>query len=160
METPIFATASELAQAIQSRQLSSEEIVRADLARMEVVNPQINAVTVLAADALKEARAADVALATGEVRGPLHGVPFTVKDTFDTAGVVSPMAQKIRRGGRLWPTPLWWIGCGAPVRSCLPRQIAPPVAAAAIRKTPSSGRRSTPMICAVRQGAAAAARPR
>lgn len=93
-----FATASTLAAGIQAGQWTSEEVVQAHLARLEAINPQINAVTVVAEDALAQARQADQELAAGEVRGPLHGVPFSVKDTLNTAGIVSPPGQKIRRG--------------------------------------------------------------
>lgn len=81
---------STLAAAIRARQVSAEEVTRAFLARIAAVNPQLNAVVLLRAEeALAEARSADRQLATGEATGPLHGVPITIKDSFDTAGVVS-----------------------------------------------------------------------
>lgn len=92
-----YASATELAAAIQQKELSSEEVVAAYLERIEAVNPHLNALTVLAPDALDQARQADADLARSEVRGPLHGVPFTVKDTFDTAGLVSAAGRQIRR---------------------------------------------------------------
>ena len=86
----IDKSVAELAQLIRTREVSSEEIVRAFLDRIDEVNPKINAVVHLRRDAaLEEARAADSALQSGSNIGPLHGVPFTVKDSFDTAGVVS-----------------------------------------------------------------------
>src|SRR5260221_7663572 len=84
-----FASASWLAAALRTRDVSSVEIVDACLARIEQVNPSINAVVTLADDALERARDADAELAKGVVRGPLHGVPFTIKDSLDTAGVVT-----------------------------------------------------------------------
>jgi amidase len=78
-----------MARAIAAREVSSLEIVDACLARIEAVNARINAVVRLAADARDRARAADEALARGEAIGPLHGVPFTIKDSMDTAGVVT-----------------------------------------------------------------------
>lgn len=70
--------------------VSSEEVVNAYLERIEAVNPQLNAVVQLTADAARaQARAADAALARGEIKGPLHGVPITVKDNIETAGVIS-----------------------------------------------------------------------
>jgi amidase len=64
--------------------------VRASLERIEEVNPRLNAVVQITAErALQEARAADQALARGEVSGPLHGVPFTLKDAIETKGVIS-----------------------------------------------------------------------
>src|SRR5262249_39639122 len=86
----IDASAVWLAGAIRRREVSSEEVVKAFLQRIEKVNPRINAVVQLRADAaIAEARAADQEISAKKIRGPLHGVPFTVKDSFDTAGVVS-----------------------------------------------------------------------
>jgi amidase len=86
----IFASAREQAKAIREKQISSAELTRACLARIAEVNPKLNAVVQLpAATALAEARAADSALARGEISGPLHGVPFTLKDAIETEGVVS-----------------------------------------------------------------------
>ncbi|MFB3924281.1 MAG: amidase [Terriglobia bacterium] len=83
-----FATALEVARAIRGRKVSSVEITRLMLSRIERLNPKINAVvTVTAEDALKRARAADEAWARGEWWGPFHGVPCTIKDTFEVAGV-------------------------------------------------------------------------
>lgn len=78
-----------MARAIAAREVSSLEVVDACLARIEAVNPRLNAVVRLAADARDRARASDAALARGEATGPLHGVPFTIKDSMDTAGVVT-----------------------------------------------------------------------
>ncbi len=61
------------------------------------MNPKINAVVTLTAErALEDARRADAALAKGECRGPLHGVPMTIKDSFDTAGARSTAGTKGR----------------------------------------------------------------
>lgn len=84
-----FASATWLAEAIRTRHASSLEIVDVCLARIEEVNPRLNAVVRLAGDARDEARRADAELASGTTRGPLHGVPFTAKDSLDTAGVVT-----------------------------------------------------------------------
>jgi amidase len=82
--------ATALARQITQHQVSSEEIIRFYLERIDKVNSTINAIVQLRADAaLAEAREADTMLASGQVRGPLHGVPFTVKDVFDVAGVIS-----------------------------------------------------------------------
>jgi amidase len=86
----IFASATEQGKAIREKQTTSEELVRACLDRIAEVNPKLNAVVQLpAATALAQAREADKALAHGEIRGPLHGVPFTLKDAIETAGVIS-----------------------------------------------------------------------
>jgi amidase len=84
-----FASATWLAEAIRTRRISSQEAVDACLARIESVNPRINAVVGLTDDAREGARRADEVLAAGTLRGPLHGVPFTIKDSLDTAGVVT-----------------------------------------------------------------------
>jgi amidase len=84
-----FASTTWLAAAVRSRKVSSLEVVDACLARIERVNPSLNAVVRLAADARRQAQRADDELAKGVVRGPLHGIPFTIKDSLDTAGVVT-----------------------------------------------------------------------
>ena len=84
-----FASATWLAEAVRTGKVSSVDIVEAHLARIEAVNPAINAVVQLAADARDQARQADAELATGVNRGPLHGVPFTIKDSNDTEGLVT-----------------------------------------------------------------------
>jgi amidase len=90
MDELIFASATALAKAIRTKEVSSQEVVDAYLARIEAVNPQLNAVVQVAADGARDqARKADAALARGEVSGPLHGVPLTIKDSLDTAGVIS-----------------------------------------------------------------------
>lgn len=87
-EELVYASATPLARRIRRREVSAEEVVRAHLQRIEGVNPGLNAVVQLAADeALAAARKADVALARGEAAGRLHGVPFTVKDWIDVAGL-------------------------------------------------------------------------
>jgi len=81
------STLIELAAAIAERRSSSREVVEAHLRRIEEVNPRLNAVVTLADDALERADAADSELARGQSRGPLHGVPITLKDSIDTAGL-------------------------------------------------------------------------
>jgi amidase len=86
--------ASELATAIRERNTSSEDVVLAHLARIEAVNPAVNAVVeVLADTALAGARTADEAVARRESLGPLHGVPVTIKANIDVAG--SPTTQGV-----------------------------------------------------------------
>jgi amidase len=93
----IYASATRLAQAIRDREVSSEEVVGASLERIESVNPKINAVVQLRAEAaLAEAREADSILARGETKGPLHGIPITLKDALETAGIVSTAGTKGR----------------------------------------------------------------
>jgi amidase len=86
----IYASAKSMAQAIQDREVSAVELVDAHLARIEAVNPALNAVVMLAAErARTEAAEADAALVRGESKGALHGVPFTLKDSIDTEGVIT-----------------------------------------------------------------------
>jgi amidase len=85
-----YSSATALALAIRRQELASVDIVRAYLDRIEEVNPRINAVVHLAAEeALEAALRADAAVARGDELGALHGVPITLKDSIDTAGMVS-----------------------------------------------------------------------
>jgi Asp-tRNA(Asn)/Glu-tRNA(Gln) amidotransferase A subunit family amidase len=84
-----FASATWIANALRGGDISSVEIVDACLARIAQVNPAINAVVHLTDDARDRARLADTERAKGIRRGPLHGVPFTLKDSLDSAGVVT-----------------------------------------------------------------------
>jgi len=84
----IYASATELACAIRSKQVSSREVVEAYLERIERVNPKLNAVVqLMAEEACAQARRADDALASDHIKGPLHGVPVTIKDNIEVAGV-------------------------------------------------------------------------
>src|ERR1700692_4693961 len=94
-----YKDATELATLIRTKQLSSREVVQAHLDRVAAVNPKINAVvTLMADDALKSADAADRMVASGAVLGPLHGVPFSIKDSLDTAGVLTTRGSKLFAG--------------------------------------------------------------
>jgi amidase len=85
----VFLSASALAERIRAGQVSSQAVVEAHLARIAQVNPLLNAVVQLIPEAaLAEAASADADLARGHLRGPLHGVPFTIKDWIETAGVI------------------------------------------------------------------------
>jgi amidase len=82
--------ASGMARAIREKKVSSAELIEAHLERIEAVNSKLNAIVQLPSDrVMAEARAADVALARGEIKGPLHGVPVTFKDAIETAGIIS-----------------------------------------------------------------------
>lgn len=81
-------TISDLAERLRRGEVSPVDLVEQSLARIEALNHQSHAlITVLAEDARERARIAAQELAAGRDRGPLHGIPFTVKDLFDTAGV-------------------------------------------------------------------------
>jgi len=88
MDEIYYASATSLAWRIRDGELSSEAVMQAHLARIARVNPLLNALVQSTGEqALEEARAADAALAHGQPVGPLHGVPFTVKDWIDAAGL-------------------------------------------------------------------------
>ncbi|HTS53175.1 MAG TPA: amidase [Burkholderiales bacterium] len=83
-----FLSARALAARIRRGKLTSEQLLDLYVARMDQYNPRINAI--IATDlraARKRARAADAALAKGELWGPLHGVPMTIKESFDVIGM-------------------------------------------------------------------------
>jgi amidase len=85
-------TASELAEGIRSRRFSAREAMEAHLARIEAVNPRLNAIVTLDAEgALAAADAAD----RGAPAGPLHGVPVAVKDLEDTAGMRTTYGSRL-----------------------------------------------------------------
>lgn len=82
-----FGTATQLSRALRSGQVTSVALLKAHLARVEQFNPQLNAIVVHDTErALRDARAADRALARGRLLGSLHGLPMTVKESFNLAG--------------------------------------------------------------------------
>lgn len=86
----IFASASILASAIREKRITCADALEWHLDRIERLNPDLNAVIAMDVEGARErARAADAALAAGEVWGPLHGVPMTVKDTYEVAGMAT-----------------------------------------------------------------------
>lgn len=94
----IYSDATGLAELIRSRQLSPVEVVQAHLDRIEAVNPKINAIVTVAERALAQARSAEAAVMRGDDLPPLHGVPFTVKDSIDTADVLTQRGSPIFAG--------------------------------------------------------------
>jgi amidase len=85
----IYESATAIAAAIRKKQISARELVGACLRRINEVNPQLNAVVqICSKDALRNADDADQALARGDVVGPLHGVPFTLKDAIESKDVI------------------------------------------------------------------------
>jgi aspartyl-tRNA(Asn)/glutamyl-tRNA(Gln) amidotransferase subunit A len=90
------ADLTDLSWLISTRELSSAEAVTAALERLRGIEPELNAfITVLDEQAHAAAKAADDEIARGQHRGPLHGVPITIKDMFATAGVRTTGASKI-----------------------------------------------------------------
>ncbi len=92
-------TIAELARAIRSGELTAETATTDCLERIAERNPAINAyITVLADQALAQAKQADAELKSGRDRGPLHGVPISLKDIIDLDGVSTTAASKVRHG--------------------------------------------------------------
>jgi len=95
---PALMSLAEVASAIAARQLSSREVTRALLHRIAQWQPRLNAFMAIESEAaLKAADQADAALARGESRGPLHGVPLAHKDMYYDAGKVVTCGSAIRR---------------------------------------------------------------
>jgi|SRR5271165_827793 len=95
-------TLAEAAVLIRARKLSSVEVTRACLDRIEKLNPALNAfVTVTAGLALEQARRADADLAAELWRGPLHGIPIALKDLIDVAGVLTTAGSNQYRNHRV-----------------------------------------------------------
>jgi aspartyl-tRNA(Asn)/glutamyl-tRNA(Gln) amidotransferase subunit A len=100
MTAPLhFHAITDLAPLIAAGRVSSEDLTRACLAEIEAHDRALNAfITVLAASALAQARALDAEIAAGSCRGPLHGVPISLKDLIDQAGVPTTAASRVREG--------------------------------------------------------------
>ncbi len=95
--------ATATAQLIRSGEVSAEAVLEAYLARVARINPQLNCIVSLdEAGARARAREADAALAAGNMLGPLHGVPITIKDTFEVVGM--PCTAGSRTLATHWPT--------------------------------------------------------
>lgn len=89
-------SAVELSHMISRKDVSSREVTDAILARIDETNPTVNAIVTRTDDLAREqADAADAALARGESLGPLHGIPYTLKDLTATAGIRTSMGSKL-----------------------------------------------------------------
>ncbi|TIU67689.1 MAG: amidase, partial [Mesorhizobium sp.] len=84
----VFSSTIELAAAIRDRKISAVEALDAHLGEIDRHNEAVNAVVALDREGARaRAKNADEAQARGDVLGPLHGVPFTLKDTHETSGI-------------------------------------------------------------------------
>jgi amidase len=84
----LFRSAAEVALLLRRREISSRELTELLFARIEAVNPAVNAVVELDREsALRSADEADAAVLRADALGPLHGIPMTIKDSFDVAGL-------------------------------------------------------------------------
>jgi aspartyl-tRNA(Asn)/glutamyl-tRNA(Gln) amidotransferase subunit A len=94
----IYMNATRIAELIAQRELSPVEVVKTHLDRIAEVNPKVNAIVTVADGALEAAKKAEAAVRSNTRLGPLHGVPFTVKDAIDTAGVLTQRGSPIFKG--------------------------------------------------------------
>lgn len=94
----IYSDATRLAEMIRTREVSPVEVVQAHLDRIEAVNPELNAIVVVARSALEAAQAAEAEVLAGDELGPLHGVPVSVKDSIDTAGILTQRGSLVFKG--------------------------------------------------------------
>jgi amidase len=98
MDDLTFLPAHALAQLIRQREVTSTEVLEAHLSRINEYNPALNAIVTLNTERARErAREADAALTRGELWGPLHGVPVTIKDAFDTAGLRTTFGYRLMK---------------------------------------------------------------
>jgi Asp-tRNA(Asn)/Glu-tRNA(Gln) amidotransferase A subunit family amidase len=94
-----FLSAVSMAEQIRQKKLSPFELVEAHLARIEQLNPKLNAfVQVDAEGARRQARAAEEAVVRGEKLGPLHGVPISIKSSMDVNGMRCEAGTRLRAG--------------------------------------------------------------
>jgi aspartyl-tRNA(Asn)/glutamyl-tRNA(Gln) amidotransferase subunit A len=97
-EQIVFMDATRMAELIAKRELSPVEVVQAHLDRIAEVNPKVNALVTMVNGAMDAAKKAEAAVKSGAQLGPLHGVPFTVKDGIDTADVLTQRGSPIFKG--------------------------------------------------------------
>lgn len=93
-----YQDASALAELIRTKKVSPVEVVKAHLNRIENVNPKINAIVTIAKNALEVAKEAENAVMRGNELGLLHGVPFTAKDSIDSAKILTQRGSPIFKG--------------------------------------------------------------
>ena len=90
MNPLLFQSASSLARQIRNETITSTELIEASITRIKAINPSINAVVQLVEErALDEAKERDNELKLGIIKGPLHGVPISLKDSIDTQGIIT-----------------------------------------------------------------------
>lgn len=96
MTDPTQEPLTTLVESIRSGTVSPVEIVEAYLRRLEKINPQLNAIVTIAPDILAKAKEAETAITHGDALRPLHGVPLTIKDTIETAGLRTTSGSAMR----------------------------------------------------------------
>src|SRR5215212_6984681 len=96
MNDLVHQTLTTIAALIRKREVSPVEVAEAHLDQIARLNPELNAIVTLAPDVLERARAAELAVMRGAGVGALHGVPLTIKDTIETAGIRTTSGSKMR----------------------------------------------------------------
>ncbi|MGC2321390.1 MAG: amidase, partial [Terriglobales bacterium] len=92
----MLSSLTDASELLRSKKLSPVELTQACLARIEALNPELNAfITVTGDTALSQARAAEAEIQRGDWRGPLHGIPLALKDLIDVAGVPTTAASAV-----------------------------------------------------------------
>ncbi len=92
-----YLSIAEAAGLIEQRKLSPVDLTRAFLDRIETFDPQLNAYLLVTADkAMEQARRAETEIAAGHYRGPMHGIPFALKDIYCTAGIRTTCHSRTR----------------------------------------------------------------
>jgi Asp-tRNA(Asn)/Glu-tRNA(Gln) amidotransferase A subunit family amidase len=89
-------TLTKLAELIRNREVSPVEVAEAHLEQISRLNPALNAIVTVAPDVLERARDAEAAVMRGDRLGALHGIPLTIKDTIETAGLRTTSGSKMR----------------------------------------------------------------
>ena len=97
VEEIYYAPAVDLATKIRSKELSPVEVMEAHLERIEAINSKLNAIVIFAEDPVGRAREAETAVMRGDELGPLHGVPYTLKDCVETEGLRTTLGSKLMR---------------------------------------------------------------
>src|SRR5881227_2510436 len=92
-------TIEEFGRRLRARDITSAQVTEECLQRIEADNARLNAFILVTADeARRQAREADREIAAGHDRGPLHGVPISVKDLYDMRGLATTAASRVREG--------------------------------------------------------------
>lgn len=94
-----FLSAGQMAEQVRQKKISPIELAQAHLARIQRLNPRLKAYIQVDEDrVLREARASEAAVMRGEIAGPLHGVPLSIKNSVSVAGYVHEVGTRLRAG--------------------------------------------------------------
>ena len=97
MTESAFEPIGTIVRRIREREISPVEVAERYLERIAELNPKLNAIVTIAPDVLDRAKAAEAAVVRGDELGPLHGIPVTIKDTIETAGLRTTSGSVIRQ---------------------------------------------------------------